>query len=66
LPNGSQHYREFPGETPAAIRNMVATRLIVRLGPKNRMVTKDYQRGVYVWGWGKGGFENRSREDFRR
>ena len=29
---------------------MDATTLIVRLGPKNRMVTKDYQRGVYEWG----------------
>jgi hypothetical protein len=31
---------------------MDATRLIVRLGQKNRMVTKDYQRGVYDWGRG--------------
>jgi hypothetical protein len=34
---------------------MVGTRVIVRLLRKNRMVTKDYQRGVYDWGQGKSG-----------
>ena len=44
---------DIPGKTPATLRNKVATWLIVRLLGKNRMVTKDYQRGVYV-GVGEG------------
>lgn len=27
------------------------TRVIVRLGRQNRMVTKGYQKGVYEWGY---------------